>query len=519
MSHVSHINYLVTSGNRGLYPAGQSIYANVPGGGLLVSAGEPVLYNAQTYVAIAPGDIPTTPFVVFAVGVGKIGGRATALRHLGGERFNLCEDKIKATATSPRCAEPQIVDTFFDCIDGSETHTLEVHLDDSWIRSTSGYNGVGKYSFSSQPGCPDCDACNATGTCGEVACQLVDVINGRVQEDPTKISRFVNWSKDYDYQPFRAALLWNLPTSIKRWCLTPTDDGCENCVNFPAISGVTIDNVSTVFVGTNDGTNTTVEHFPTLLTQLNAVLEASHARAHMSTPIGKCCGSCLEISTCAVNITFDLVGGGSLAPTEAYNPFQTFNLPTACRGCGTQTPVASPTCGIRIYTDPVSVECLCDFPPADNPPNYYGRTVTVHAVGDNWAGCNNFFTAEVQAQVLPEGFGYFYKHKERYQSKGGSGKDFSYGNYTKGSLIPLPQEGSRDLSTTAVCDQTYCVYNVLSLKGANGFHNNQTRFYNNNQDQVLVPSADAVTRGVIESVLVALQAAGTCVGGNVICQP
>lgn len=273
MSAYSHINYLTTKGNLGLYPAGQDVFVNAPGGGLLVGAGQPVLYDQKTRKAIAAADIPNTEFVVFAVGVGKVGGPASALRHLGGERFNLCEDQIKEDVTPPVCGQPQVLDTFFDMKDASSTHAFEVHLDDSWIRSTSGFNGTAKYPFSAIPGPQDCEGCEPDSNCKEMLCRLVDKINGRVQADPTKISRFINRTIKDAYQPFRAAMLWDQADSIKNWCLTPTDGTCETCVNFPAIAGVTIGAVSTVFVGTNDGTNTRREHFPQLLAQLNAASE------------------------------------------------------------------------------------------------------------------------------------------------------------------------------------------------------------------------------------------------------
>lgn len=503
MSSFNRLSYLATSGNRVVKAAGEQVYLST--GALNVFAGELVVFNPKTNLTVAAVDVLTQERVSVAVGVGTTGHLATSLRYLAGEEFDLCSAKISADVSRPQCAVPQVKDVFFDCTKCDETYTLEIGLDDSLVRSRYNVNERAKYIYTASTECGGCDDCETTVECSVVRDSLVNQINLKFSDDPTKLVYFQRRNPELLYQPFRALPLYDAANSLKEYCFSVDDDTCENCtIITDGIGGISINGDVTTFVGTLVGTDTQKGQLPAVIKQINEALEAAGVgRAHLTTGLHDCCGSCLQISSSATILLLNNAGG-TIAPSTQSNPFTT---------AGT-----SLTCGFRLVVDPVTVDCLCDWPANLPVPNYYGRTITVDKIATSGWVKDNFEVFDAQEQELPEGFGYFYQDRERYQHNGGSGRDWRYSNRRVG-IMGLPDSASRDSNTTISCTEVYCIYNILSTATKTLRFNNAFSVSNTDASWVLIPSADTVTRTSWETYLSELNKNGLCITAEVSCTP
>lgn len=500
MSSWNRLTYLATSGNRVVKAAGEQVYTTT--GALNVYSGELVVFNPKKNLTVAAADVLDQERVSVAVGVGRSGHIATSLRYLAGEEFDLCSAKISADVSRPQCAVPQVKDVFFDCTKCDETYTLEVLLDDSLVRSRFNVNEPSKYVYTVATECGGCDDCETTVECSTVRDSLVDQINQKFSDDPTKLVYFQRRTPEQHYQPFRALPLYDASNSLKEYCFSLEDGTCENCTLIEdGIGGISIDGEVTTFVGTLSGTDTLGSQMESVIKQINDALEAAGVgRAHLTKGLHDCCSYCIQLSSSAT-ILLRNNAGATIAPSAQSNPFTTASTDL--------------TCGFRLVVDPVTVDCLCDWPPNLPVPNYYGRTIDVQRIGEGWAK-DNFIVYDAQAQVLPEGFGYFYQDRERYQHNGGSGRDYRYSNRRVG-IIGLPDQHSRDANTTIVCSEVYCIYNILSTATKTLRFNNAFSVSNTDASWVLIPSADTTTRTSWETYLSELNKVGLCVTANVTC--
>lgn len=513
-------NLAVAAAGREIYPV-DSDFPNVASGEIFIESGG---------FTIDVGDIPTAQNIKIGVGVGPKNGNATSVRYLGGEDINLCNSTIAPRVTSPVCGTEQSMDFFFaGCIDCGEALSIAINLDDSYVRSNFSENEKISYNFTSVPSCCDtCASCENSADIDSLICDLVDKINRRTQLDPTKLTRFVHSGAAQQYQPFTASKLYlttllgsNNTTRI--FCLEPSDDGCTTCGNLVGIKGISIDGAETYFNGTLDPNDNTIshhEHIKSIVKQINKALDSTGGHAAVKHGVGKCCNYTIEINSCADNILLltNDGEGGTLSPCESTNPFTTQTLESVCRGCGVEPNTVSPLGGIRIHVDPLELHCPCDLPPLFNTPNYYGRTVTVEAVGNNWK-CHSFFTNESTAQVLPEGLGYYWKDKAYLGNhRGGAGRDFRYNNVYRGRFN-YPDQFSRATNAASgiQCDESYCVYNMLITDPQQRFFNNATYNVNTSVDWLLIPSGDSVTKASWEPILAALQARSICQAGDINC--
>ncbi len=499
MASFNRLTYLATSGNRPVKAAGEQVYTAT---GLNVYAGELAVFNPRTGLTVAAADVLNQERVSIAVGVGQSGHLATSLRFLAGEDFDLCSAKISADVSRPECAVPQVKDVFFDCTKCDETYTLEINLDDSLVRSRYNVNERAKYIYTAATECGGCDDCETTAECATVRDAILDQINFNFSDNPLNLVYFQRRDPSQQYQPFRALPLYNASNSLKEYCFEYDNGTCENCVSIAdGIGGISIDGEVTTFTGTLVGTDTLKSQLTNVIDQINAALKAASAgRAHLTTGLHNCCGACIQLSSDATILLLNNAGG-TITPSAQSNPFTV---------AGTTL-----TCGFRIVVDPITVECLCDWPPNLPVPNYYGRTVEVEKVGNGWVK-DNFEVFDAQNQVLPEGFGYFYQDRERYQHNGGSGRDYRYSNRRVG-IIGLPDRHSRDSNTTIVCDEVYCVYNILSTATKNLRFNNAFSVSNTDASWVLIPSGDTTTRTSWETYLDELNKNGLCITSSVTC--
>lgn len=520
MATFSRNTILATNGNLPIKPSGEPIFDT--DGGLLVMNGEIAVFNPKTGVTMDAAAIATADKVAVAVGVGSHLGLAEDIRFIGPERTDLCTANICGNVTSPSCGIPQVKDLFFsiDTDKNRDIFSFQVFLDDNYVRSNYDCNEPAMYPFSVALDDVTCDTCEGGLDEAELTCKIAAAINNTHKiKDPTKLTRFINSGYVDQYQPFRALPLYKKDSAdganntIKKFCLSLSDDSCENCAYLSGITGITIGNDTTTFVGTTDpkdSTKSLPSQVKRIVSEINKALEPTGGGAVLQRGLGNCCEYMIEVSTCvpSVVLTSD---GGDISPTEEYNPFNTVYVEKECKSCNSSLSGTDFVSGVRLYVDPVEVDCLCDLPPNIPALNYYGRTIEIHPVGDGW-DCGSFLEVETCAQELPEGFGYYYSDQAHYkQHNGGSGRDFKYYNYHVGD-IGLPDETSRArLAPLGIdCNETYCITDmIISVESKARFSN--SRHYSNTEHAVLlIPEKDQVTKDSWHEVLEALKGRGVC---------
>lgn len=505
MSTYNRLSYLASTGNlavNNLKSSGDPVFTGSSTAPYNVLSGEIVVFNPRTNQILDDGDIATANYVSIAVGVGPEGQLAKELRYIGGEDFNLCDFEMTGTVGAPVCGYPQILHVFFDGTTCESAATIMFLLDDSLVRSRYNFNELAKYIFTANPPCTDCSSCTPSDNGEAIRDSFVDQINAKPQENPFTLSHFQNRDITHLYQPFRAMKLYNTADSFKTFCLSLNDSSCDNCAYVDGITGITIDGESIDFTYT---TVTVGEDPQTLKSQMDRVVESINTAlggdgyAYLTKGIGGCCPYSITISS-PVSVTLT-TSEGEITPCEEINPFAS----------------TSYSHGFAVLIDPVTVECLCDLPP-DDVPNYYGRTLKAEFVGDGWA-CNQTEVIEKQAQVIPEGFGYFWQDKERYQHRGGSGRNFRNSDRYQGKTYYRPDAHSRVMAAPATvkCNENYCQYFLRTTQGKLNKFSNALKTYNTNGSWILVPERDSTTRTSWELFLNALYSRGICNAPSLTC--
>lgn len=532
MATYNRTDFIATFGNRPVAEGGRKVHS-CEGAGcdgpINAYAGEILIYNPRTDLTIGKDEICSAEYIAMAVGCGKEGGLATDLLHIFGNQGDVepCNLKLKATVKPPCCGVPQIVDVFFDCIKCDRVYTLEVLLDDSLVRSRYQTNEKAKYIFQAVTVCCDCKDCDPEANCDEVVCKLVDAINGTTQKDPTKVTRFVkaNSLKSH-YQPFSASRLFlqdkdGGDKTSHVFCLTLDDTDCKKCSVLTGITGFEVDGIAYPFEFTTLPDDTAVSYpsqIKRIVCLINDVLKEVGGSAKLQRGVGRCCPYSIEINTCGVAPKL-LTAKGAVEPKISRHPFSSKQVEQICKGCGT-TPDKIPFgCGLRLFVDPVEVPCHCAYPPHLASPNTYIRNIEVQFVGDGWV-CNNFHSFTSQESERPEGFGYYWQDQAVHrQYKGGHGRNHSYSNRKRGKVVALPDENSNFTNAAKgwICEQTYCIYNLMHQKSKKGFFNNALTWTQCDIAYLGIPDCDKDTLASFVECLTELQKIGTCFPGNLIC--
>lgn len=523
MATYNRYTYLATVGDLPVKEAGQPVI--LPGDSddiWNVLAGELVVWDKRRNITLGVDDIATAQSISIGVGQGSPGQLATDIIHIAGDHFDLCKGSICTKVTKPACSCPQVLDIFFDCVKCDDVYTIAFHLDDSRVRSQYNYNDKAEYVFQVPTECCSCDDCDPEANCEEVACAFVDAINGKVQKDPKKVTRFTRADLSEQYQPFSASRIFNKDNSRKIFCISPADTECKDCAHLPGITGIVIDGETTEFTYTTkpgDDTITLHGQMQRVVEQANKAIEAVGGGAYLTPGDRPCCPYNITVNTCADSVQF-IVDGAPVEPCEQYNPFLSQTKESACKGCGAEDSEINLNCGFSVLVDPVLTPCDCPdcLPPNERTPNYYGRTLTPQFAGEGWV-CSNFFWEEAQEQKLPTGYGYFWQDKAHYgQHNGGTGRNFRNSNRRTGR-IGLPDKYSRASQAHNLirCNETYCVYNILSTDRDHEWFNNAVHYHNTDVSYVLVPEKDTTTKETWEPILAALQARGICCPGDIVC--
>lgn len=529
MSSFNNIRFLVANQDYPLKASGVSIDI-CPGGGCPggcrynASPGEILLFDMDTRLTINAAQIATTNRVAIAQAIGK-NGCASDLKFLFHDNFNFCEHGFDVNIASPYCGQQQILDVYLPtCTSTNKTLGFGVWLDDSFVRATNGYNNKLLYNWVVDNYKSGCTNCNDVVVCDELICKLVDLINSTYQPDPLKVAHhgLLN-NLCTRYQPIRAARLYPGIGTVMNWSLTLSGAGCVECAYLPGITGININGVVTNFnftVDPSDPTRSLVSQIDRIVYLINEALKPIGGHAVRLKGLGNCCAHQIQINSCQTNIQL-VTQAGNIGPTSIANVAQTAPPTVICRDCAAVPPATNLTCGIRLFVDMVEVPCgeCGDVWRSINlpPPNTYIRTIEPSLLGDD-VGSDALYVFNVQSPINPEGFGYYYQHKQRYETNGGPGRDFRYSNATFGDL-QLPDEGSRDSHLDVICPNQYCIYDFEIHYSKVGHHNNALRYHNTSLGRVLIKNTNATLIPQWEAVLAAFQARGVCNSIQLNCTP
>lgn len=525
MGSYNRVNFLVSNKDYALKASGIDIDvlpSGIPGDDCRYNAspGEILIIDLATRKTINAAGIATVKKFGIAQATGS-NGCATDLKWLFHPDFNFCEHKLDVKVASPNCGQGQILDVYLpNCTKNDTTLGFGVWLDDSFVRSTNGYNNKLLYNWTvnnSKQGCTDCDE---TSVCDELICALVDKINSTNQPDPTKYVHGIHADMAKKFQPFRAARLYPGVGTTKNFCLTPTGSGCDECAYIPAITGIELDGVDHAFAYTvdpSDNTRSLTSQIDRIVALMNKELIPRGGYAYRMKGIGKCCEYGIQVNTCIASVQL-MTNAANIVPCSVANVAATKDSIVICKDCSETPDPEALTCGIRLFVDTIQVPCHCAYPPNLPPPNTYIRRIQADVLGGD-VGSEYIYVNEVQPPENPEGFGYYYQDKERYQSNGGPGKDWRYTNSPFGDL-QLPDEASRDSNTSVDCEEMYCVYDFeINYSALNNGPSNALRFNQRDLGRVLIRSKSSVLRTAWELVLVALKNRGICSNIDTTCTP
>lgn len=526
MSAYNRETFLATLGDFSIKAA--DVVAYTADGKPNAFTGEIVVFNPKTGLTLDAAGIATASDISIAVGHGVQGHMAESYRFLAGQKYPLNDFRFTSRVTRPSCGVPHVIDVYVEKVEAGTTYSLEVLLDDSWVRSNMGQNERAKYKFQVTTPKGDCADCDPVGDAEQFACLFVDKINGKTQTDPQKIVRFVNHDPLKQYQPFRASQLFlttndgDTETS-RTFCLSPQDGTCEDCAYISGITGVKIDGVTTNFTFTTnpaDIDQTLPGQIDRVIVLLNEALADKGGSARLKRGVGKCCDYEIEINSCANTVAL-VTNSGDIEPSAAYNPYQPNDIAVVCQTCDAVAGQVTGVAGFRLFADPVTYrdyDKYSNLPDNYPAPNIFTRHLEVQAVEEDW-GCTGLYTAEICAIEPPEGFGYYWEQQALHrESAGGPGKDFRNSNRYKG-IVPLPDEFSKFTNATGNIkkNETYCVYNLTGVRMSFQNFNNAGANYNKSVNYMMIPQKDTTTIAAWETILAAVQARSIISGFDINC--
>ena len=496
--------HVVAFGDFGFATAGQPLFTFASGTlNYNVLPGQLVAWtqdDSGTTITHDAGSLTSSDIEELYVGVGYDStgnGVVDSIRHIGIDHISGCNPR-EASASSPRCGGPQVIDFYFDCTEFEATYSLMVKVDDNLSRSFGAWNKtavefVGTVNTHFE-GCTDCPP---EHNCKEIACKMASQLNGELD---LKVANraYPDWKGKGLPRPYYATRLHNVSNI---YCLTPdspTTD-CEGCLQISALTGVKVNGTTITFVGTTkpgDSTKSMIGQLDSIVNQINQAFQDEYGeKAHVGSAYftgsySNCCPIQLHVNTCDTGFELLGVASAQVVPDINSDPFVDHGTRITepdCIDCGdTPTTVTYP-CGIRIIAEQVKGDCDCFL---EKPLNFYGRKIEVNPIGEGFRG-KPWRVVEVQQMELPANFGAYIQWLEYQSDIGGRGRIYARSNDDKGWLN-LPGKRSRAVNAVvARCDKDYCsyYYNFFLEKK---YLNNQFGFLSVHS-HVHIPYDDSVT--------------------------
>lgn len=514
---------LVTKGNYPIFPAGGAVW-NAPAGKksptLNVAAGQFVVYNPLTNLSLGvAATVETNPNVVLAVGVNRKGyGAADYLLTNAGKVLKGCAVEA-ITARGPSCGNPAVTDLLFSCVDANEPYTVKITAWDSAIRSQYDYNRPAEYVFTKEVVDGGCTDCSSADVSRQLACELVDAINGK-QPAGWEVSRNGVFIERPEL-PFEAARLFNISTV---WCLTAAEvTGCDNCTAVERVYGIRIGaGATTVFTNANTPGNvdqTLHEQLYGIVEQINTFLDGNGSATLVASG-APCCPYSIEINSCTEDVI--LVGWdaednlpANLTPCDTpTDPLTVDVSESTCKDCeeGEDGTLTYPA-GIRIFGRPVDVKTGCYI--SQEGSTYLGREIEVYPYGGFKKGTTK--VVQVQRSTNATNLGVQLIQQEyRSDLEGGAGR-FGRPSNSRTGRYGLPYEGDR--LTQLLTDQhtSYCVINLDHTIPQSSISYHGDRTHPKLRTRIWIPNTDTVTRTDVLAFLNAYLTTAPCGNVSVTC--
>lgn len=467
-------------------------------GKLNVKEGELVFWDPSTGKSLALGDTPNKFNISVACKNAK--GKLT-LRHAsyGEYGYDTCSLNM-ANTSLPQCGQGPIKDVYFDCVGCGDTVTAYIGWENQQVKDQFPDFRFAEESFSVTVPCEKCVDCPVDNTTCE---DFVDKLITRINEGNSYRYDFgLIDGVDKSYKapsPFSAHRIFG-ETYTFCGSITPSS-GCDGkCCCLTTLDSITLgDQTWTPDVELDfQDPEATYQYMKDFKEEFDSFFDGK-AFIHFAMGVGTCCPYKIYIDTCigVPEIIFDGVAlttadayQAALDPTSdefdkvAYDAATTDeegNFKELCMtlpGCGLETstpgiltcetcerlPIDKEwNCGIRVYLDPVKLECgECNFPalPAKW---YYGSALELRI-----EGAGEWKAVDRQVSKMPLNTGYQVQQLELAQETyGDDGRDYSTGYRLGRGVIGLPDYDSRLRSLKTDCSKTYCLFN---LGGRNRFY-------------------------------------------------
>lgn len=531
ISNTLRTDIIATSANAAVYTAGQPIYSSSGVWGskstVLVPPGVAVFYNPATGLSTGTAATPSTvPLLKVGVAVDYDGdGQSDDI--IWFNEGMASGDFLNHSGRSSKCGLPNIKQVVWgaNCFECNKTYTIRVDVSDP-VTEAFGRRDTGAYTyhFSYTPPCSDCttgDCLEAAVNADEVMCGLYNKIKG-ITHDP-------NWDitlnslplpENHEYR-FDVAMLYDgaapayADNTTLEYCLTAADATCENCSQYTAIGGYSLDGDPDVvfspatFSGTDPDEYSTKAQIESAVAQLNEAL-GGNGTAIFLPAVGNCCtNNKIEINTCLT--AFELHGPGGAAdlitPCQESNPFSTDTTYAQCQDCNSANSTFSPVAGLRFFSKPVSGECDCI---AGNQAlvEYFSELDV--AVTDGFV-LSNVRVATMQDATLPENQGFQWQSKEIGTKQLAFHEPFVTGNWTGKFGYPEPNDLLNRV--TVDCTERYCVLGAVVARKTRHDNTGETS-YVKQTIHLLIPDDHTTAK---TSILTAWNAYFGAVAGTITC--
>lgn len=471
MSRILQERWLVADKNYSIFPAGQALYielGNQYGLNPSIKDGQIVVYNADTKITVGAGiTAATVPNLAIAQGIDTDGdGIADVLREVAFKKINAGALNA-ATAEGPQCGQIKILDVGIGCVERGKSYSLTIEVrNEEYERLYDQFRGYERFTETVEFNFDDCGGCDQPLDCKEVACALANKFNGVDKNYSLKknlsILRRVREHQGKE-KPFH---VYPLHANDYEFCFTTSTTSCVGCTSISAITGVTIDGVTTEFVGTTNNdleTTTSTAQVAKVVSLLNTLLGDKGYALDASTFAGSgkpCCDGIKILVNACVPVLLLGVEGDEITPCDTGLPTYTVSTQGSCGGCSTTT-TTTPCAYLRVVPKPIKLDKFCDRPDSWQKTLYTDIRVSTSYNHDNFGFFREFVK---QDYIIPKNLVYDVIPRVIKQDTS-MNEPFSWGydeftgtykNFYPGSRTPAMGRG-----LFSGCDSydTVCIYN------------------------------------------------------------
>lgn len=392
MSNIVAIEkYLVTTGNHAVFASGQKVFDCPNGdctknGGIRFNGlhGQPVFYDPKTRLSVDPSAAPLTKSVVAGVFWDRNNdGIVDEIRKAAAEKIG-CNLITGGGSQWPESGQEEVSKFMFTCTNLDTLYTLhaEIETDRTHKEFPAHRKAVITGQYKRTTG--SCDDCDTTLLCREVACGIVDSLNGdRMVCDLWK----GGWPQTLNNEPFPVKFfVYNENTYV--FNLDAVEGACGGCADIEGITGIQIAGAVYPFWGTTSSADSTLtkraqlQHF---INQVNDSFEKHQGFAWYANSEFASDNACMpvkvKVNSCLVIDGLLDENGNLIAPDEVIATEYVVDDPKNCVSCGENNDgTLTYSCAIGAVGYMAEEECDCESGP-ENPARYWPTHVYLWGEG------------------------------------------------------------------------------------------------------------------------------------------